>query len=91
MIMTCETMKVKRYTDKVLVNCCRNARDLVISPTTTGFTPHSIRAEKRRVIERQPNSSRFFQETLDGKMKKPLIIKLGKILLSLLLRKNIEP
>ena len=47
MIMTCETMKVKRYTDKVLVNCCRNDRDLVIRPTTLGFTPHNIRAEKR--------------------------------------------
>ena len=50
MIMTCETMKVKRYTDKVLVNCCRNDRDLVIRPTTLGFTPHSIRAEKKGVF-----------------------------------------
>ena len=50
MIMTCDAMKVKRYTDKVLVSCWRNDRDLVMNPTTLGFIPQSINAEKRRVL-----------------------------------------
>ena len=47
MIMTCDAMKVKRYTDKVLVSCWRNDRDLVMNPTTLGFIPQSINAEKK--------------------------------------------
>ena len=50
MIMTCHTMKVKRYTDKVLVSFCRNDRDLVMNPTTLGFIPHSINAEKKVLL-----------------------------------------
>ena len=69
MIMTWETMKVKRYTDKLLASCWRKDRDLVINPTTLGFTPHSIRAEIWSVKERQSYCSIFFQSGWDGMRK----------------------
>ena len=56
MMMTWQTMKVKRYTDKLRASCWRNDRDLVIAPTTLGFTPHSIRAEIWRSVKENEKS-----------------------------------
>ena len=80
MTMTWETMKVKKYTDKVLVSCCRKDRDLVISPTTLGLTPHSISAEIGRYIINYIVGEKMSQKPFQIPFYSPL--KLRKILVA---------